>query len=397
MGHQEQAVEFATSYCPNQGCSHYGRYGFGSHIVRSGYKKGIPRLMCKICQRPFTARHGTAYFDLRGEERIYTIAMRALAEGNSLRSTSRIVEVDKDTIGHWLDVAGHHCRAVTAYLFHNLHITECQLDELWSFVYKKEKRLNSAEKVLAHYGDAWVWIAFAPEWRLVLAFVVGKREQEPANLLIERIKAVSCGHIPFFTSDQLPHYAQALLSGYGVPEARLLIPGKRGPKPKPKLLPPSNLLYAQVVKHRQRGRVVKVTTKIIFGCQEAVQARLQASTVSQTINTSFVERHNLTCRQTNGRLARKVLSFSKDLSWLEKHLWLTLAYYHFVLPHASLAQPLSPPQPTRRSGSPKKWQPVTPAMAAGITDQVWSMEELLCYRVPPTFRDQLEQSPSCHI
>ena len=136
--------------------------------------------------------------------------------------------------------------------------------------------------------------------------------------------------------------------------------------------------------------MVEVTTKIIFGSEAAVQARLAASTVSQTINTSFVERNNLTCRQCNGRLARKVLSFSKDLTWLEKHLWLSLAYYHFVLVHDSLSQRLSAPQPTRGSGSPKQWQPVTPAMAAGLTDHVWTMEELLSYRVPPDFRNRLD-------
>jgi IS1 family transposase len=345
-----------------------------------------------MCQRTFSIRHGTAYFGLHADERIYTIAMRALAEGNSIRGTGRIVGVDKDTVCDWLDKAGRHCRAVTAFLFHKLHITECQLDEMWSFVYKNEKRLTPAEKVLTLYGDAWVWIAFAPEWRLALAWVVGKREQEQANLLIDRLKAVSCGHIPFFTSDQLPHYPQALLQGYGIPEIIIQIPGKRGPKPKPKLLPPANLLYAQVVKRRERGRVVEVTTKVIFGSEEAIQECLLASDVSQTVNTSFVERHNLTCRQCNGRMSRKVLSFSKELSWLEKHLWLSFAYYHFVLPHASLAQPLPVPQPTRGTGSPKKWQPVTPAMAAGMTDHVWSMEDLLSYRVPPDFRCKLEQA-----
>jgi hypothetical protein len=98
-----------------------------------------------------------------------------------------------------------------------------------------------------------------------------------------------------------------------------------------------------------------VTTTLIFGLEEAVQHRLAASTVSQTINTSFVERNNLTCRQCNGRLSRKVLSFSKDLTWREKHLWLSLAYYHFVLPHESLRSPCLEPYPTRGSGSPKKW------------------------------------------
>jgi len=384
-------MEFTTCYCPHPQCTHYGKRGFNAHLIRCGADRGIPRLLCTKCQGTFSVRQGTAYFGVRAEEPNYTIAMRALAEGNSLRGTGRIVDVDKDTVCSWLDRAGRHCRIVTTWLFDTLHITECQVDELWSFVRKKEAHLTVAEKVLALYGDAWVWMAFAPVWRLVAAFVVGKRDQESANMLLERLQAVSCGYIPFFTSDQLPHYAQALLHVYGTPEIILHIPGKRGPKPTPKRLPPADLHYAQVVKRRKSGRVVEVTTKIIFGSEAAVQARLAASVVSQTINTSFVERNNLTCRQCNGRLSRQVLSFSKDLTWLEKHLWLSLAYYHFVLPHDSLSQRLSAPQPTRGSGSPKKWQPVTPAMAAGLTDHVWTMEELLSYRVPPDFRDRLEQ------
>jgi IS1 family transposase len=220
-----------------------------------------------------------------------------------------------------------------------------------------------------------VW-SLAPAWRLVAAFVVGKRAQENAHLLLKRLRAVTCGSIPFFPSDQWPHYAHALLQVYGMPEVLLHLPGTRGPKPTPKLLPPTDLPDAQVVKRRKGGRVVQVTTTIIFGSEEAVQDRLAASTVSQTINTSFVERNNLTCRQCNGRLSRKVLSFSKDLTWLEKHLWLSLACYHFVLPHESLRYPFPEPHPTRGSGSPKRWQLVTPAMAAGLTDHVWTMEEL---------------------
>ena len=111
--------------------------------------------------------------------------------------------------------------------------------------------------------------------------------------------------------------------------------------------------------------MVYVTTKIIFGSEEAVQARFAASPVSQTINTSFVERHNLTCRQCHGRLARTVLSFSKDLTWLEKQLWLILAYYHFVLPHDSLAIVCQNPnlreeQDHPRSGNPslRRWRQV---------------------------------------
>ena len=225
------------------------------------------------CEGAFSARQGTAYFGVRAEEPHDTIAMRALAEGNALRGTGRLVEIDKDTVCDWLDRAGRHGRAVTTSLVDTLHITEGQVDELWSFVRKKEAHLTAAEKVLALYGDAWVWIAFVPTWRLVAAFVGGKRDQEHANDLLKRLHAVSCGPIPFFTSDQLPHYAHALLHVYSIPEVLLHIPGKRGPTPTPKSLPPTDFHYAQVVKRRKGGRVVEVTTQIIFGSEAAVQAR----------------------------------------------------------------------------------------------------------------------------
>jgi hypothetical protein len=83
---------------------------------------------------------------VRAEEPNYTIAMRALAEGNALRGTGRIVEIDKDTIRDWLDRAGRHCQTVTTYLFNNLHIIECQLDELWSFVSKQKAHLTKPKR-----------------------------------------------------------------------------------------------------------------------------------------------------------------------------------------------------------------------------------------------------------
>lgn len=108
------------------------------------------------------------------------------------------------------------------------------------------------------------------------------------------------------------------------------------------------------------------------------------------INTSFVERENFTLRQRNRRLTRKTSGLSKELSWLEKQLWLALAYDHLVLPHDSLRQRLASPEPTRGNGSARRWCAITPAMAAGLTDHVWSMSELLSYRVSATFLDRLQ-------
>jgi IS1 family transposase len=332
--------------------------------------------------------HGTAYFHLESDPALFELTIRALAEGNSIRSTARIVQLDKDTVSAWLDRAARHCRELILYFWRELQVTECQLDELWSFVHTKEQNLWNAKLWDESYGDAWVWVAFAPQYRMVVAFVVGKRRPAEATLLLERVKHVTNDQLPFFTSDQLAAYRTALLEVYGTwqqPQRQ----GTRGRHPAPRRVPLPGLLYAQVVKRREKGRVVDVTRQPVFGTAAEIDAYLATSPSSTTVNTSFIERDNLTQRDHNRRLTRKTSGFSKELPWLEKQLWLSLAYYHFCLPHLSLRQPLPTPQPTRGSGSERKWQSVTPAMAANLTDHVWSTAELLSFRVPASFLEHL--------
>ena len=257
------------------------------------------------------------------------------------------------------------------------------MDELWTFIAKKEARLTSLETLAAIAGDAWVWIAFSPVYKLVPAWVVGKRTLRSARQLVSQLKSATDGHIPFFTSDALPHYAEALLDVYGVwmtPPRQ----GTRGRFPQPRRYPPPDLCYAIVVKERKHGRVIQVTTRVVYGTTAQVEAALQASPVSRTINTYGVERNNLTIRQHTRRMGRKVNAFSKEPDFLEHQLTLAFAYYHFVVPHRGLRQRLAGPLPTKGDkGSYKKWKSVTPAMAAGLTDHVWIMDELLSFRVPP--------------
>jgi IS1 family transposase len=333
--------------------------------------------------------YGTAYFDLEADPALFELAVRALAEGNAIQGTARIVQIDKDTVCAWLNRAAQPCRLVMLSHWRDLSVTECQLDEWWSFVHTQDQNLAAARPWCETDGDAWVWVAFAPEWRLVVALVVGNRTQEHANLLLDRVVSVTDAHLPCFTSDPWPGYPTALLHAYGEgyqPERQ----GKRGRYPALRCRPPPNLLYAQVVKRREKGRVVEVTRKIVWGQADELQARWAASTTSTMINTSFVERDNLTWREHNRRLTRKTIAFSKELPWMEKQWWLSLAYYHLCLPHLSLRQALPIPEPTRGNGSPRKWRPVTPAMAAGMTDHVWTTAELLGYRVPAPFLDALD-------
>lgn len=201
----------------------------------------------------------------------------------------------------------------------------------------------------------------------MIHFVVGRHDQANANKLVIGIKERSDGQVPFFTSDELKHYDDALLEAYGL---RHEFPrtGKAGRPRKPILKAPQNLLYAQVVKRRRKGRVVEITSRVVFGTEEAVAARLKQSPVSKHINTSFVERNNLTMRHQNRRLTRKTIAFSKKRERLEQQLHLAFAYYHFAKPHFGLRLEVE--------GESKKYQDRTPMMAAGITDHIWTMPEL---------------------
>jgi len=138
-----------------------------------------------------------------------------------------------------------------------------------------------------------------------------------------------------------------------------------------------------VVKERVKGRVVRVHSRVVYGCRETVEAILKHSGVGKVINTAFIERLNLSIRQGVAALGRKVARLAKTDAGLRDLLSLWQAYYNFCLPHVALRLRLPAPQPTKGSGSPKIWQPRTPAMAAGVTDHIWRMEELLLLRVPP--------------
>jgi hypothetical protein len=136
-----------------------------------------------------------------------------------------------------------------------------------------------------------------------------------------------------------------------------------------------------VIKTVRRRRLVRVTHRVVFGTLEAVQQVLAAC--GWQINTAFVERLNLSIRQHVAVVGRRVTTLCKGEDGLGQQLALYHVYYNFVLPHASLRQPVPQLVPTHGTGSATQWRPQTPAMAAGLTDHVWSLREVLLYRVPP--------------
>jgi hypothetical protein len=167
-----------------------------------------------------------------------------------------------------------------------------------------------------------------------------------------------------------------LLECFGVWEAPHRT-GRPGRPRKPRRAAPPELRYAQVQKHRAQGRVVAVTRRVLFGEPALVHARAAALRRANgrrgQINTAYIERDNLTLRQELRRLARKTLGFSKNRRELQHALNFIDAHANFVKAHQSLRGRASP-------DSGRRWIPRTPAMAAGLTDHRWTLEELLRYK-----------------
>jgi hypothetical protein len=186
--------------------------------------------------------------------------------------------------------------------------------------------------------------------------------------------------VPLFLTDGLKDYATALLTHFGYwihPERRQA----KGPMPKPRWMPLPELLYAQVVRSYRRRRIVGVTHRVVFGTRLAIEQIL--ARCGWAINTAFIERLNLDIRQRVAAVGRRVNTLCRGEEGLLDQMVLFQTYHNFVVPHASLCQRLLVPEATHGSGSAKVWRPCTPAMAAGLTDHVWSLKEVLCYRVPP--------------
>jgi hypothetical protein len=158
--------------------------------------------------------------------------------------------------------------------------------------------------------------------------------------------------------------------------------------PTPRWIPLPELLSAQVVKSYRRRRLVGVQHRVVFGTRLAIEQLLAAC--GWTMNTAFIERLNLDIRQRVAASGRRVNTLCQGESGLRDQLALFQVSHNFVLPHASLRQPLLIPEATNGSGSAKLWRPCTPAMAAGLTDHVWSLKAVLLSRVPPWPQPQVQ-------
>jgi IS1 family transposase len=308
--------------------------------------------------------------------------LACLAEGLGIRATAR-VEVDPNTVLQWLVEAAEQLRVFSAYFLCDLHLEQLQLDELYAVLRDRKAGEISDEEAIQRLERSpyWVWTAMDPQSKLLVVVEIGSRTLAMAQRVVHQVsRALAPGCVPLVLTDGLKDYATALLTHFGQwmqPERRQ----ERGPTPRPRWIPLPELLYAQVVKSYRRRRIVGVTHRVVFGTRLAIEQVLAAC--GWTINTAFIERLNLDIRQCVAAVGRRVNTLCQGETGLWDQLALFQVYHNFVVPHASLRQRLPLPEATSGSGSVKVWQPCTPAMAAGLTNHVWSLKEVLCYRVPP--------------
>jgi len=377
-------VDTAWHFCPHPHCAYRGWVGLGN-ISANGHPSGGPwrQLHCTSCDGYFQETHGTPLHGKRVAPDLLVWAVGALAEGLGIRAVARVFEVDPNTMLGWLVEVADHAMAFSQYFLHDVHVTQVQLDELFALLSAvKTGEVSEAEAVeRLSRSPHWVWAAIDPVTKLLLTVAVGDRTLALAQHVVHQVvQILAPGCMPLFLTDGFKEYTTALLTHYGqwVQPARQRA---QGPAPKPRWMPLPGLLYAQVIKTVRRRRLVCVSHRVIFGTLVAIEQVLAAH--GWHINTAFVERLNLTIRQHVAAVGRRVSTLCKGENGLRQQLALHQVYYNFCLPHTSLRQPLAQPEPTKGIGSAKTWRPCTPAMAAGLTDHVWTLREVLLFRVPP--------------
>ena len=335
--------------CPHPQCARFNRPGEGNIAHRSwtGTHKHIERLRCTACDREFSEREGTLMARSKLSEDTVERLLKCQRWGVCDAGTADICAVDLKTVSRFQRVATQRAQTHHQQVVRDVDVPGVQLDEAHSKLRPKQV--------------AWVHTALAMGSWFLLWVDCGPRTQATAAALIAQVVARTQA-LPLFLTDGGKAYTAALLQVVGVVYRRRRC-GNVGRKPKPRLVAPKNLFYAQVVKVRNTaGQVVEVSRRVVFGGPRRFGKQLRLRQLGETIQPACMERWYGTLRGLVPPLRRR----TRCLSWSRlRHrgkVWLMVSLYNFVMPHKSLRQGR-----TRR----------TPAMAIGLTDHVWSYREYI--------------------
>ncbi len=265
-----------------------------------------------------------------------TQIVSALVEGNSIRSTCRITDTAKGTVTRLLRDIGKACIQYQDEHLKNLTCKRIQCDEIWGFVYSKEKNVPEDKQGQFGFGDVWTFTAIDADTKLIPSWLVGLRTVDCALAFANDLKARLANRVQL-TTDGHKMYLEAVEGAFG-----------------------SEIDYAQLVKlygEAPEGERHYSPSECIAAEKHVVQGNPDIKAVS----TSYVERQNLTMRMSMRRFTRLTNGFSKKVEYLEYHVALHFMYYNVARLHKTLANPY----------------PRTPAMAAGISNHIWSVEEIV--------------------
>lgn len=258
--------------------------------------------------------------------------LRALTEGCSLRSTSRMVGVSINTVTKLLIDAGRACARFQHDAMRNLRCKRLQLDEIWGFVYAKERNVPTVTNPQPGMGSVWTWVAIDAETKLIPSWLVGLRDGDHARAFVCDLAERLTNRVQI-TTDGLKAYVEAIEAGFG-----------------------GEVDYA--ILHKVYGTATQDESR--YSPPECVGCQKQAAVGDPNLaaaSTSYVERQNLTLRMRNRRFTRLTNAFSKKLANLEHSVALHFFAYNFITRHATIRMP--------------------PALKAGVSRDVWTYEELV--------------------
>lgn len=364
---RRREVKATWQFCPDENCRYYGWPGLGN-LTSNGHPNSSPwrQWHCQACGGYFVETRGTPLYRRTVAPQVVGQVLTALAEGLSLQSTARLCRVEVETVALWLELAATHFADLTEYLSQNVEVDQVQLDDL----YVRLRAAQAKQKGRAR----WLYNALDPVSKFWLGYSLGERSLITVQHLVHQvIHRLAAGKIPLFLTDGEASFESALVGHFGQ-WGEVSEEGQTYRR----WLPLPELEYVQVVKQRVKRRLIQVKQRLVSGDLGQITAKLAAH--GWGINTAFIERFNLTLRQHVSALGRRVLAYAQTETGLSHQLALVHLYYNFCLPHTAL----------RQLGKERRHMERTPAMALGLTERVWRLEELLLIRVPPWSRASVQ-------
>jgi transposase-like protein len=332
-----------TTCCPNRHCPARGQTGQGNIGVHSRKEQ---RFLCHACHQTFSARKGTVFYRLRTSAETVVIVVTLFAHGCPVQAIVAAFGVDERTLADWWTRSGRQGQAVHESLVEQPRdLGQVQADEL---------------RVKQQGGMVWMALAMMVKTRLWLGGEVSAQRDLPLiRRLIERVRRCAAQRPLLLCTDGLVSYIRAIRETFRDP----VHTGQGG---RPRLRPGRHLFIAQVVKRYESRRVVKTDRRIVKGTPARVETLRRRSQGDRVINTAYIERLNATFRERLALLARRCRALARQTQTLHEGMFVVGTVYNFCTPHESL----------------HTVQKTTPAMAAGITDHGWTMQELLSFPVP---------------